>query len=118
MKKLFPNEMAVEAGHGCVLALRARMAWELVSRFALISAQPDGEDTAGRQKLNLLPPTDVVSRCFAITDEFMDVVERREEIKPLTLTLEQRHAERGRLSNIEHKGTWAALKEDKKEATK
>ena len=48
---------------------QGRFALDLVERFGLIVAQPDGEDSAGRQKAMLLPVGDVVARAFAIADE-------------------------------------------------
>jgi hypothetical protein len=44
----------------------ARYAMQLAERFALIAADDDGEDSAGRQKLRLSTPEEVVDRACKI----------------------------------------------------
>lgn len=47
---------------------RARFAMAIIERWALVSATPDGEDSAGRQKLKLTPEPEIVKRAFALAD--------------------------------------------------
>jgi hypothetical protein len=48
------------------LNTEATYAMHLAERFALISAEDDGEDSAGRQKLRLATPEEVVERACNI----------------------------------------------------
>lgn len=43
----------------------ARMATAFIERWGMVAARPDGEDSAGRQKLSLLTPEELVGRACA-----------------------------------------------------
>ena len=49
--------------------LVAQLAINIIDRWALVAAYPDGEDSAGRQKLRLPTPEELVSRATAIAVE-------------------------------------------------
>jgi len=44
----------------------ARMAVILIERWGMIAATPDGEDSAGRQRLRLQTPDELVDRAFTV----------------------------------------------------
>jgi hypothetical protein len=48
------------------MEMQAKLAFELMGRLAIIAAQEDGEDSAGRQKLRLMTPTEVAARACDI----------------------------------------------------
>ena len=56
---------------------RARLAQAILSHFALISAQDDGEDNAGRQKLRLLSPGEIAKRACDLSAAYYDEIEAR-----------------------------------------
>lgn len=50
------------------LTAKARFACNLVERWGMVAARDDGEDSAGRHKIKLHSPTEVVSRAVEMTD--------------------------------------------------
>jgi hypothetical protein len=61
----------------------ARFAIELMIRMALASATPDGEDSAGRQKLRLATPNEIVERACDIASAAFAGFEKREWLAKL-----------------------------------
>jgi hypothetical protein len=49
-----------------ILDETARTAISFIERWGMVAAVPDGEDTAGRQKLRLSTPKELVDRAFEI----------------------------------------------------
>lgn len=47
---------------------QAQIANDLMKQLAIVAAVPDGEDAAGRQKLRLMTPEEVVARATNIAD--------------------------------------------------
>jgi len=45
-----------------------QFAMAIIERFAIVAATPNGEDSAGRQALDLQPPVDLVKRAFDIAE--------------------------------------------------
>lgn len=56
---------------------RARFAAELLSRLAIITAETDGEDSAGRQKCRLMTPEECAQRAADISDAAFNEFEKR-----------------------------------------
>lgn len=56
---------------------KAKLALDLMTRFGLMTADGGGEDTAGRQKFNLLPPAVVVERACEMAEVAWAEFERR-----------------------------------------
>ncbi|KKL25562.1 hypothetical protein LCGC14_2404040 [marine sediment metagenome] len=50
------------------LEQEARFVLELLVRWGMVAAEPDGEDSAGRQKLRLQTPEELTTRAFAVAD--------------------------------------------------
>lgn len=45
----------------------AKVAFEMAQRWGMVAAIPDGEDTAGRQKLRLMTPLELAQRAVQST---------------------------------------------------
>lgn len=56
---------------------RATMAYKLIERWGMVAATPDGEDSAGRSKLRLCTPDEMVERAFKTVDLFFGGAEAR-----------------------------------------
>jgi hypothetical protein len=55
----------------------AEIAQELVTRWGIIAARPDGEDSAGRAKLALLAPAEIVQRACDTAELLIAEFEKR-----------------------------------------
>ena len=56
---------------------RGMLAMKILDHFSLISAKESGEDSAGRQKLKLMAPSEVAARACDLADAFFGEIERR-----------------------------------------
>ena len=72
------NFSSVKTVQRTVFTNKGKMAWELLQRFATIAAETKGEDSAGRAKLELLSPNDVVARACDIAEVAWDEFARRD----------------------------------------
>lgn len=57
-----------------VMTLEADILRDLVSRWGLIAAIPDGEDSAGRSKFRLQTPDELVDRATRTTELIMESI--------------------------------------------
>ena len=57
------------------LSLTAEIALRILEKFAIVTAEPDGEDSVGRQKSKLMDPQHVVDRSFELAEAFMHQAE-------------------------------------------
>lgn len=105
MTEWFPSDLG-RVGDGVVVDLRAKIACEIVRHCALVTGFPDGEDTAGRQKLGLLPARDVALRAVDIADALVEAFESRQWIRKPVMTLEEDWAEAGRLTGIKQETSY------------
>lgn len=51
--------------------LQGRIATDLVTRWGMVAAMPDGEDSAGRLKLRLMTPDELVARAMETADRLV-----------------------------------------------
>lgn len=51
-----------------VLTPQAEFVRELITRWGMVQAIDDGEDSSGRHKLKLMPPADVVNRAIEVSN--------------------------------------------------
>jgi hypothetical protein len=65
------------------LNAEAAYAMHLAERFALIAGEDDGEDSAGRQKLRLATPIEVVKRACNIAELMFIELRRRNWTVPI-----------------------------------
>lgn len=61
-------------------SLTGRLAIKLAEHFGVVAAKPDGYDEAGRQKLALLPASEVVDRSITIAELMADGLRARGHI--------------------------------------
>lgn len=59
------------------LEFEAKMAHDFIERWGMVLAMDDGEDSAGRHKIRLATPEELVSRAFTIAELFMKEARRR-----------------------------------------
>jgi len=78
------------------LSIAGDLAFRLVERYGLINAQEDGEDSAGRAKIKLMPVHDTIQRCFDLAEAFVLEADRRGHIidVPLPEKIERKERER------------------------
>jgi len=88
---------------GVFLELRCELAWDLIHHFGSIAAKTQGEDSAGRHKIELQTPKEIVERVFAIVDIFVDKAELRGELREDSVSQEDKALAVGRLERIKTK---------------
>jgi hypothetical protein len=87
----FPKQIEVVTKFGLTLSLQAEMAWDLLRQnTAIIAGTDGGEDSAGRQKVRMQEPVELVARVFAIVDAFVATAEARNDLQIDTVTNDQR----------------------------
>lgn len=78
----WPTSRSAWMAHGYELDGRAQFAREMVAQFALVAGKPGDEDSAGRQKIFLQEPNEVVDRAFRISNILFDRFEAEGIIRP------------------------------------
>ena len=73
--------MGTKVGGAISLEARSSLALKFMEHFGVISARVAGEDTAGRSKIELMPVDELIDRCFAMADGFIDRAEQRNELR-------------------------------------
>ncbi|MDD4893125.1 MAG: hypothetical protein PHH73_03915 [Candidatus Rickettsiella isopodorum] len=74
---------AIDTGYGTsvreneLLEREAEIALEMIIRWGLVSAMPDGEDSTGRQRMRLLDPIELVDRAYETANLFMIEARKR-----------------------------------------
>lgn len=58
--------------------MRGNLALKLIERWGLITGIADGEDSAGRAKINQEPINDLVKRAFECADKAYNELEKRD----------------------------------------
>lgn len=62
------------------LDTQARIVIDLVTRWGLVAATPDGEDSTGRAKLRLATPEELVDRAMKTTDLLVEALKKGDHI--------------------------------------
>lgn len=96
----FANEIETVPLCGVYLDLRAELALRFATHFAVVAGIPDGEDEAGRQKLRLLTPDEVVLRSFEIAEKFVEMAENCTYLSRGTLSVEDKARKIGQLGKL------------------
>lgn len=111
MVKRFP---VIGIKYSPMIEFRSSLALGLLYRSTsnFIAADDAGEDSAGRQKLRLQTSKELVSKAFAIADEFVDTVESRGDFKEVSV--EEIVLEETRLRELSYQGLY---KKDKTSTT-
>lgn len=58
------------------MTLKARLAVQMVERWGLVAAVPDGEDGAGRQKMRVPTPAELVGQACSVASALVDEFRR------------------------------------------
>ena len=66
---------------------RASFASSMLERWAAVSVDIDGEDSAGRQKVQRMPPAEIVSYVCEVSQEAFDEFDRRGWLYPMPGTV-------------------------------
>lgn len=85
-----PKVVALEA-----MSVEAHLAFQLIERWGMVFAAPDGEDSSGRAKIKPEEPEVIVGRAFEITTLFVQEARNRGLMVtvPAPKTWEEREAE-------------------------
>lgn len=78
-EKYFPVS-TLRDDRGFILGARASIALRILDHFAIIAATDGGEDSAGRHRLKLHEPEQLVARAFEIANLFIEQAEQQGEI--------------------------------------
>ena len=81
IRQLYHEDKLLKVYETRTLELEAELAWALTERWGMVAGIPDGEDTAGRTKLALLSPREVVNRACDTAGLFYKEVDRRGWVK-------------------------------------
>ncbi len=77
MKKATDTGYSISVRENELLEREAEIALEMILRWGLVSAMPDGEDSAGRQRGRLLTPVELVDRAYETANRFMTEARKR-----------------------------------------
>ncbi len=113
MNLYYQNELK-NVENGAALELRAQLAWELLRTNGILMARPAGEDSTGRQALEVMPAKELADRALSIAEAFVAACEERNYLAVVTMTQEQAAAEAGRLQKIRDNAVWG--RDEKKAA--
>ncbi len=77
--------------------LEARIAIEFVTKWGMVAALPDGEDSSGRQKLRMHRPAEMVDRAIECAGLLAEVLRKRGwmHITPSMIPVEKEDTDAG-----------------------
>jgi len=105
--KYFPKAIEVLPRWGIIFSMQADMAWDLIRQnTAIIAGRDGGEDSIGRQRMELQAPKELVTRAFAIVDAFIEMAETRNDMQADSVTNEERMQYKGAMAAIEQDAAW------------
>ena len=104
MAELWGNEELDPArpAIGYAISLRGKLAITLVERWGTVAGYDTGEDSAGRAKIGLMLPADVVNRATEMASLLVDALEQREWVKPGTALPEEVAERAGRIEQAKY----------------
>ena len=76
-KEYKSSEAQIVQANEIMPGMKARFAMSIMERWAMVAGDPDGEDSAGRSKLRLIEPDEVVHRACEISDHAFEEMEKR-----------------------------------------
>ena len=77
-KERYDKKAEVSVNDTDYFGSRAKIVVELISKWGIVAAVPDGEDRKGRSKLRLMEPDELISRAFTIADKMFNEFEMRQ----------------------------------------
>lgn len=81
IRKNFDGEVKVTLHETEVPTLEARMALSFMERWAMVAAESDGEDSAGRAKLRLMTADEITSHACNVAQKAVDQFRARGWVK-------------------------------------
>jgi hypothetical protein len=105
------NEYKTSQHFGATMTMQANIALHMIEHFGSIAGKLDGEDSQGRARLGLQEPAELVERCCQIAELAMAAFEKRNWVRPETVTDAMRAARYAEIS----RARWERL--DKKADT-
>lgn len=112
-KPLFFDESRTDTPYRVNTDLRFNIAEKIVLHCALVAGKESGEDSAGRQAIQLMAAKDVAARALDIAGELVDQAMARDWIKDATLTDEDKTLYASRLLCISDTARYTKRKEVK-----
>ena len=76
-RSTYDGDLSILTHSRVMLSGRARLAGEILERWAMVAAEPHGEDSAGRQKIASLDPMVMAKRACDIADAAYSEFEAR-----------------------------------------
>ena len=107
MTKMIENEWMHVPKYGFIADYRWNLATDIIHHCALVTAQIDGEDSAGRQAIKLMSPADVAARAMDIADNMVNMAHERGWFLPPTVTDHERAQYAGLLEKMKHYGGYS-----------
>lgn len=102
---MYYNNDLDQIDKGYKLDLRFQLAFEMLSKHALVCAFTSGEDSAGRSKLKLQDVKQTISRTFDLMDAFIKEAENREWLTPIKMTTEERLDRVGEIEKLRYQNS-------------
>ena len=113
MKDYFRPE--IEESRECAkIGFRARIVLTLIERWGMVAGEIDGEDSAGRSKIKLQTPEELIERAFKVAELFVARAEAEGILmaNPWSLMSDQEIGERmGALEHARSHARWPRFKE-------
>ena len=109
-RKHFENEWERSPQFNMVIDFRWAVAERIIAHCALITADTNGEDSAGRQALRLLTAKEVAERAMDIADEMVNLGDARGWFKTPEVTAEERVQYFGLLDKLKLYGGFSEQK--------
>jgi len=113
-KKHFSDPVTVQPNYGMQTDFVADRVWDLIRMHPTVAATHEGEDSAGRARLRLQTPKELVDRCFEITKLYFERAEAEGRIRLDPLTREERSAVSGDVEMLRDRFAWGD-QDDRKE---
>jgi hypothetical protein len=113
MKAYWADEWTTDNAYNIAHDMRWAVATDIIRHAALVAGRDDGEDSAGRAKLGLMPAHEVAARALDIADAMVSGAEERGWFRPATVTNEQRARYAGLLEKVRLYGGYANEKDEK-----
>lgn len=110
-ERWFPTDLG-HTSTGFVTNMRASLSAEIVKHCALVAGVDDGEDSAGRARVGLMPASQVAERAADIADALVAIWETRGWIRPTTMTEEEDWRHVGQLHSIKSKAEYARVADE------
>lgn len=104
-RRYFDDDAATHPYYGVYFDVEAGIALRLIEHFAVVAAKIDGEDTAGRSKMELQSATELVDRAFDISAAFVARANKEGRVREAA-GVEERIVKAGQLERLKHEQSY------------